>query len=192
MPSPTCRTHGCSGIYLARGFCSAHYQRFRLGWTEEEIVAGIRVRLCSSLGQGCREPAWRLGLCATHYALGNTRQGRPCTVAGCQGMIIAKGFCPLHYQRSKRGLSGARLEAPKRQPKRTHTQLIKAAEDAMRAQLAKSVPPIKAAVAKSVPSSEAAEDEADVAAADRATPEETAELEAATAYILAAMAREGK
>ena len=86
----------------------------------------------------------------------------------------------------------------------------------MRAQLAKSVPPIKAAVAKSVPSSEAAEDEADVAAADRAmaqwkadgrpasipladvaaaeraTPEETAELEAATAYILAAMAREGK
>lgn len=90
MNSKTCSVSGCDGKYCARGLCSKHYQRERLG----ELGAMSRCSVDS-----CDNPERAAGLCSTHY----DKRGSVdiCSVDGC-GVEIGRGgrrgMCSRHYQ----------------------------------------------------------------------------------------------
>lgn len=69
-----CSLDGCGRPRMARGLCSPHYMRVRMG---NDVMTPIRKR--------------------------NAVRG-PCTVEGCDQKCKAKGLCPRHYdqQRPKR------------------------------------------------------------------------------------------
>lgn len=71
MPTrPRCSIDGCGGIHWARGYCSAHYDRWR-----------------------------RHGDPQADRPLKAHRAARGCSVDGCAGAHYARGWCPKHYAR---------------------------------------------------------------------------------------------
>ena len=69
MSDATCAAIGCDRPLQAKGYCSAHYRRFRSG---EDVNAPMRKR---------RE------------------QYDDCSVDGCSKVSFARGFCSMHYWR---------------------------------------------------------------------------------------------
>lgn len=65
MSTPAiCTIRGCTGLCLARGWCEAHYRRWR---RHGDPRGGIHVRVTCRV-QDCPAPHDARGLCATHYA----------------------------------------------------------------------------------------------------------------------------
>jgi hypothetical protein len=72
-----CEVDGCTLLQYARGYCSAHYQRFRNGWLVEDLGKPLKT--------------W-----TKHH-------GERCSVTGCQRSASKKTLCGLHYLRKARG-----------------------------------------------------------------------------------------
>lgn len=79
MSERTCSIDGCGKGYLARGFCSKHYQRWKANGdplaARERAQSGLYVA-CTI--EGCGQPNHAGGLCTKHYQRWK-RHGDPLT-----------------------------------------------------------------------------------------------------------------
>lgn len=111
MAKRTCSIDGCERPTNARGWCSAHYTRYRrhgdTGPAEVGPSPGCKIA-------GCERRHSSLGLCAMHYHR-QRRYGDPeyvlpetwaaldgqriCIVEGCGRKYDAQGYCRAHYRR---------------------------------------------------------------------------------------------
>lgn len=105
-----CSISECGKPVLCRGYCSAHYSRFRL---YGDPLGGSYFRqkqptVCSVEGCGRKPKAHKL--CELHYGRlqkrGTTDDHHPketklCSVDGCEHPHVAKGYCGHHYRQWK-------------------------------------------------------------------------------------------
>lgn len=99
MADRTCSVEGCSTKVQARGLCGRHYQQDR----------AIRNGAKQCRRAGCTLLALFDGLCRPHYMQRRRldqekelRDGRRCSVEGCDRPYDTNGFCHLHYQRQRK------------------------------------------------------------------------------------------
>jgi len=102
VSAQACAVEDCASPAMARGYCSKHYQRWRIVEADPCAIGG------------CGSPAVARGFCHKHYQRRRTHgdplkvapQGRapspPCVVEGCEGEHEAYGYCSVHYKRWKR------------------------------------------------------------------------------------------
>ena len=102
----------CDRPHYARGYCQAHYKRWRRHGDPLPDVAVGRARNTCSV-QGCTHEVDSDGLCHGHYQrwlrcgdvqadipLGRRRQPDTCSVDDCDRAPKAKGYCGTHYARA--------------------------------------------------------------------------------------------
>lgn len=113
-PRPTCAISGCDSRPSARGWCGAHYQRWRR-FGDPLFTPPEMDRHCT-IGE-CQKVSNARGMCSGHYrrwrlygdplitkhkptlAIG----GEPtCTIDGCTHRLHAAGLCSLHYLRVRK------------------------------------------------------------------------------------------
>lgn len=112
----TCSLDGCGRPAEARGWCNAHYLRWRSKGDPGTVEVRQRAtgRICSI--EGCERKHCAQGLCNTHLArLRRTGQtgaagveprnpAAGCLVEGCSEAHRGRGYCSTHLQRlRKRG-----------------------------------------------------------------------------------------
>jgi Recombination endonuclease VII len=98
-----CTEAGCDRLSLARGLCSAHYNRARAAG----LLGGIPK--CRILG--CESFVLAKGLCAPHYSRAQQSGdvGTKCTEAGCVRGAFSHGRCTRHFSKAVRaGAYGVR------------------------------------------------------------------------------------
>lgn len=105
MSTTVCSVEGCDKKIMSRGWCSAHYNRWR---TFGDPLYGGPVRSWSGsdevcLADGCetlvRNDGGAKGMCKTHYRIYYLENSAPCQVPGCERPTQAKGWCGAHYGR---------------------------------------------------------------------------------------------
>lgn len=113
MTKRTCGVSGCGRPYLAKAFCSAHYQRWKKTGDPGPSPVRDPGRPGCSL-DGCERPHYGNGFCNPHWrrlkahgTAGATEvaprgQTERCTVEGCEDQHSAKGYCASHYTRWRR------------------------------------------------------------------------------------------
>lgn len=88
-----CQAEGCDRPVLARGLCSQHYQRGqRLKW---------QLRSCPDIAT--RNAMLEASPHAPLLHFLTPRPRRRCTVEGCRGPHVARGWCATHYKQWQRG-----------------------------------------------------------------------------------------
>lgn len=107
-----CEVPACDKNAVARGYCVAHYKRFkRHGDPLAGYLSPQRGRLCKA--PNCSEKVNAKGFCCRHYArwkahgdplLGgpNRIKGRLCAIASCGAKHGRHGYCALHASRIER------------------------------------------------------------------------------------------
>lgn len=113
MSYPICSITGCNKEARCRGWCGAHYSRWR-HWGDPRPDLPLKrekVYYCSV--DGCRRDAKAKTFCVGHYAK-FLKYGDPgvvkkrkhklehCSVAGCTRPDWARGFCNMHHARWKK------------------------------------------------------------------------------------------
>jgi len=107
----TCSIEGCEGPAKARGWCQAHYMRWRsTGDTGPAIIVRRqRGRTCSV--DGCERKHQGNSYCDTHLVrfikygdpgpaeIEPRRPGAICSIDGCESPIAGRGWCNAHYIR---------------------------------------------------------------------------------------------
>lgn len=109
MGEPTCSIDGCDRPVHARGWCHAHFERWRKTG-DVDAATPVAPRFpsdgtCSVAG--CGKPVQGRGWCATHYMRWRRhgspdlpeRQQSDCSVDGCERLVKALGYCMKHYTR---------------------------------------------------------------------------------------------
>jgi Recombination endonuclease VII len=106
-----CSIDGCSKQARARGWCAAHWKRWRTYGDPLMTKYGQPKPPCSI--EGCSSPAYGKGWCSLHWQRWR-RHGDPltltrmpphrrvsgtCAVAGCGKPSRALGWCSMHYRR---------------------------------------------------------------------------------------------
>lgn len=107
----TCSVETCDRPVYCRGWCSAHYSRWKRGG---DIQADVPIENRESAGpkppcgvDGCDGPRYSRGWCQKHYKRVQ-RHGDPlygedrpvvCTVDGCERPVDGRGLCHGHLQR---------------------------------------------------------------------------------------------
>lgn len=126
MANRTCNVDGCERPYVARGWCSMHYQRWKAngdpGGPERIVAERYADGECDI--DGCSLPVKSRGWCNRHY-LKWSRYGDPlhtgrdldrthCEYDGCdRGGPFTRGYCSKHYSRWRRtGTSEGRGTTP--------------------------------------------------------------------------------
>jgi len=112
MTARTCSVEGCGRPVLARGWCVAHYTRWRRGSDMAAPVDARPVATCSV--DGCEVDAVARGMCPRHYerarlgadgaalsapVVPRAERGPVCMLDGCGRPHRARGWCSLHYSR---------------------------------------------------------------------------------------------
>ena len=127
MDTRVCSVDGCGKKHLARGLCSAHYNRVRKGIPVDKPMRPWKIDGPCSV-DGCERDAKAKGFCSLHYERNKNglslTEGlrvprglhKTCTIDGCDRPHTAKGLCQFHWQRQHKGVD---LLAPARQ--RTNT-----------------------------------------------------------------------
>jgi hypothetical protein len=101
-----CSVKDCGLPVLARGWCTAHYQRWRRHG--DPLAGGTRRRTALALVpcsyQGCERMARRGNtICKVHQHHEWRQAQGPCSVEGCSRQAGARGLCEAHYQRWRAG-----------------------------------------------------------------------------------------
>lgn len=113
MSDRTCSVDGCTRRHYAKGWCEAHYHRWkRHGNASPDLpVEGRNSRKGMCRIEGCGRPIQARRLCVGHVRRENKHGDvmadipllRPsdgtCSVEGCAGAHEARGWCGLHYKR---------------------------------------------------------------------------------------------
>ena len=109
MDEPMCSIDGCDRPVHARGWCHAHFERWRKTG-DVDAATPVAPRFPSDGAcsvAGCGKPVQGRGLCGTHYQRWR-RHGSPslpdrqqpaCFADGCERPVKALGYCMKHYQR---------------------------------------------------------------------------------------------
>ena len=104
-----CAVEGCEREAEKRGWCNAHYWRWRQHGDPLGRAKHRNEEPCDV--EGCEREAVARGLCYAHYyrwqrygdPTGGYRENQklegPCSVEGCDEKPIARGFCNPHYER---------------------------------------------------------------------------------------------
>jgi HNH endonuclease len=117
MPQRTCSIEGCDRPVLGRGWCAAHYQRWKRHG--DPLAGGAQRRntipLVPCSYQGCERMARRGStVCRRHqHQEWRERQGQ-CTVDGCERQSGQRGLCGTHYQRWRTGREDWQAAIPER------------------------------------------------------------------------------
>lgn len=112
MTKRTCVVDGCNGVHRARGYCSAHYQRWKVYGDPTILERPVFVPGECDV-EGCSEARKIRQWCRKHYTrwqrhgdptAGNRSPGAPllpCSVDGCakETSRIIQGMCVMHYTR---------------------------------------------------------------------------------------------
>lgn len=102
MTKPPCSIESCEKPSKTRGWCSMHYER----WRVENTTTVRRRKPCSIAG--CARPAAARGWCTTHWRRWRlygdphaTARPKPvgCKAEGCDGNHYARDYCRRHYLR---------------------------------------------------------------------------------------------
>lgn len=96
MPERTCSIEGCEKKAVTRGWCAAHYERWRQHGDPGE--AGDARKRALYVCAVCGEPARRRSkgdeiLCKKHAPK------RICLIDGCESLRYCRGWCTKHYNR---------------------------------------------------------------------------------------------
>ena len=102
-----CSVDGCGRRHHARGYCSAHYDRFRAyGDVDAGIPIGEARASLENAGEcgvaDCTLPAVVRGYCRPHYLRarsGGEFTSKLCAVPTCTRKIHTRGYCHAHYMR---------------------------------------------------------------------------------------------
>lgn len=121
----TCSIEGCKDQTKAKGYCSKHYQRFRIHGDPLHTKHPGRDSELICMIAGCDYPVKAKGFCNNHYRrywkyndplyikkYDRDLEKLPCKVNGCEKHVCAKGFCSTHYQRFR--IHGDPLHTTKR------------------------------------------------------------------------------
>lgn len=111
MGQSMCSIEGCQQPSRSRGWCSAHYERWRRYDAPEGRPTLARDSECQI--EGCSSPSHSRGWCVSHYErwrrhgdpLGvraSPWRGQPCQVEGCAEPVRSRGWCNAHYGRWQR------------------------------------------------------------------------------------------
>lgn len=118
MAKRTCSVDGCERRFEAKGFCSAHYLRWKRhgdpGGPIRLQSNGTQIMPCSIAD--CDELSRTRGLCSSHYArwrrygdptvvkrpLRVDHKGARCALGGCERDAKEHGFCRLHAARIRK------------------------------------------------------------------------------------------
>jgi len=107
-----CSVDGCTRLAVTRGWCHAHYLRWRRnGETRDDRKLGERRNTVCEV-DGCDRIAITRGLCSTHYGrfkrtgrvdadrpIGTKSPPKNCAVDGCTAIATERGWCHGHYLR---------------------------------------------------------------------------------------------
>lgn len=112
MDDRTCAVQTCDKLAKARGWCDAHYFRWR---TSGDVQADKPLRRSPNPGapclvEGCPRKSCTHGMCQPHRdrATGKTNPAtrvrnraadRTCSVAGCEARVHARDYCAGHHTR---------------------------------------------------------------------------------------------
>jgi hypothetical protein len=105
-----CAVDDCERPHYSRGWCEAHYRRWRRNGTTERQRSDQPPGACRVAG--CDEEVNARGWCHGHHQrwlrkgdveahipLGRRRQPETCEIDGCDRGTKARGLCPGHYHR---------------------------------------------------------------------------------------------
>lgn len=95
----TCIIANCGKAIFARGWCSAHYTRWKRHGDPLAGRAYYRQPNPVCVEQGCDRPSHATGLCSTHYGQRRVQVAVSCAVEGCEEPVTCRGWCGRHYQR---------------------------------------------------------------------------------------------
>ena len=112
MPNKECSVEGCDRPAATRGWCHAHYLRWRrTGHVDPSRPLGRRINTVCTV-EDCRRAAVTRGMCEPHYrrqqrtgdpspalAVGATSTQKPCSIDGCEKAASERGLCHGHYLR---------------------------------------------------------------------------------------------
>jgi hypothetical protein len=107
----TCKVEGCEGVLNARGFCRAHYNRWKKYGDPLYKRVAAKYTTCSI--EGCVDLIKARGFCQLHYwrwkrtgdPLAKLTDGKfeskhgACKAAGCNAPRLHEGYCRAHYYR---------------------------------------------------------------------------------------------
>jgi hypothetical protein len=98
-----CAFEGCGRPRSRRGWCEAHYQR----WRKYGDPAGLGDPVRYAVGQqceleGCDRQVRANGLCARHAAAARRALLPSCTVDGCDRRQHNAGLCSMHSERQRK------------------------------------------------------------------------------------------
>lgn len=111
-----CSVEGCDRPHLSRGYCSAHWQRWKRkgdpGAADVQSPRPERAPVCTV--EGCERPHVALGYCTLHAhrfrstgSPGGLELNYPirglCSVEGCEKPHAAVGYCGTHYAYLRKG-----------------------------------------------------------------------------------------
>jgi hypothetical protein len=118
MGERICSIDGCNRTVKGHGWCSRHYQRWKVHGDPTFLVDRSR-KTCSV--DGCEDQAIGWGWCSKHYQRWQThgdptfKRGRAtCSVDGCEKLVTGHGWCPMHLRRWQKTGSVGEAE-PQRQ-----------------------------------------------------------------------------
>lgn len=103
MAKGTCTMPGCDRRYVAKGYCTMHYQRLKKHGDPGVTVSSRPGGICKV--DGCGRAHVARGWCSTHYNQWqrNEGTGRPrCTIQDCEKPALKRGWCDMHYGRWQR------------------------------------------------------------------------------------------
>lgn len=125
MPKSICAFDECSKPAKCRGWCSAHYERWRKHGDPSVVMPPVdppvkRTQFGPCTVDGCNLDPWARGYCSNHYqkwrqygdpTADNRRKRTYCTVDGCEAQCQGNGLCRRHYLRVR---AHGTVELPKR------------------------------------------------------------------------------
>lgn len=113
MADATCNINGCDKKVRSRGWCSAHYERWRKHGSPDVVLPAVappiplKTQPDHCVVEDCDAIPLARSLCSRHYSkwrkyddpLANVRKRNPCRIIGCDQLAHGYLLCTNHYRR---------------------------------------------------------------------------------------------